>query len=70
MIRKIQADTFELDSKITHNHVYPYLLTIADHFSKYGFAYSIPDRKGETIRNCKAQAFVIWEPQILHANNG
>ena len=42
---RYQADTVELDSRITHNHVYPYLFTIVDHFSKYGFAYAIPDKK-------------------------
>ena len=35
----------ELDSRKTNNHAYPYLLTIVDHFSKYGFAYAIPDKK-------------------------
>ena len=42
---RYQADTVELDNRITHNHVYPYLLTIVDHFNKYGFAYSISDKK-------------------------
>ena len=56
------ADTVELDSRITHNHAYPYLLTIVDHFSKYGFAYVILDKKAQTIRNYMAQAFVIGEP--------
>ena len=59
--KRYQADTVELDSRITHNHAYPYLLTIADHFSKYGFAYAIPDKKEETIRNYTAQAFVIGD---------
>ena len=40
-----QADTVELDSRATHNHAYPYLLTIVDNFSKYEFAYAIPDKK-------------------------
>ena len=26
--------------------------------------------KKETIRNCKAQVFVIGEPQMLHIDNG
>ena len=69
-IEKYQVDTIKLDSRITHNHVYPYLLTIVDHFSKYGFAYAIPDKKAETIRNYTAQAFVIVEPQMLHTGNG
>ena len=42
---RYQADTVELDSRITHNHAYLYLLTIVHHFSKYGFAYAIPDKK-------------------------
>ena len=42
---RYQADTVELDSRITHNLAYPYLLTIVDHFFKYGFAYAIPDKK-------------------------
>ena len=40
-----QADTVELDSRITEDNKYPYLLTIVDHFSKYGFAYPIKDKK-------------------------
>ena len=48
---RYQADTVELDSRITHNHANPFLLTIVDHFSKYGFAYAIPVKKAETIRN-------------------
>ena len=67
---RYQADTVKLDSRITHNHAYPYLLTIVDHFSKYGFAYAIRDKKAETIRNYLAQAFVIGEPQMLHTDNG
>ena len=67
---RYQADTVELNSRITHNHAYPYLLTIVDHFSKYGFAYAIPDKKAETIRNYMTQAFVIGEPQMLHTDNG
>ena len=67
---RYQADTVELDSRITHNHSYHYILTIVDHFSKYGFAYAIPDKKAETIRNYMAQAFVIGEPQMLHTDNG
>ena len=47
---RYQADTVELDSKITHNHAYPYLYIIVDHFSKYGFAYAISVKKAETIR--------------------
>ena len=67
---RYQADTVELDSIITHNHAYLYLLTIVDQFSKYGFVYAIPDKKAETIRNYMAQAFVIGEPKILHLDNG
>ena len=44
-------------------------MTIVDHFSKYGFAYAIPDKKVETIRNYMAQAFVIGEPKMLHTDN-
>ena len=65
-----QVDTVELDSRITHNHAYPYLLTIVDHFSKYGFAYAIPDEKAETIRNYIEQAFAIGEPQMLYTDYG
>ena len=65
-----QAYTVELDSRITHNHTYPNILMIVDHFSKYGFAYAIPDKKAETIRNYIAQAFVIGEPVMLHIDNG
>ena len=48
--KRYQADNVELDIRITHNHASPYLLTIVDHFSKYGFAYAIPDKKAEKIR--------------------
>ena len=68
MIRKIPSSTVELDS--THNHVYPYLFTIVNHFSKYGFAYAIPYKKAEKTRNYMAQAFIIGEPQMLHTDNG
>ena len=33
---KYQADTVELDSRITHNHAYHYLLTIVDHYVNMG----------------------------------
>ena len=33
---RYQVDTVELDSRITHNHVYPYLLTIVDHYVNMG----------------------------------
>ena len=42
---KYQANTVELDNRITHNHAYPYLLIIVDHFSKYRYTYVIPDKK-------------------------
>ena len=45
-------------------------MTIVDHFSKYGFAHAISDKKAETIRNYMAQAFVIGEPQMLHSDKG
>ena len=45
-------------------------MKIVDHFSKYGFAYAIPNKKAETIRNYMAQAFVIGEPFMLHTDNG
>ena len=45
-------------------------MTIVDHFSKHGFAYAIPDKKAETIRNYMAQAFVIGETKMLHTDNG
>ena len=61
LFKRYQADNVELDSRITHNHAYPYLLTIVDHFSKYGFVYAIPDKKEEIIRNYMGQAFVIGD---------
>ena len=33
---RYQADTVELDSRITHNHAYPYFLTIVDHYVNMG----------------------------------
>ena len=45
-------------------------MTIVNHFSKYGFAYAIPDKKkAETIRNYMTQAFVIGESQMLYTDN-
>ena len=67
---RYQADTVELDSRKTNSHTYPYLLTIVDHFSKYGFVYAIPDEKAETIGNYIEQAFVIGEPIMLRIDNG
>ena len=67
---RYQEDPVELDSRITHNNTYPYILTIVDHFSKYGFTYAIPDKKAETIRNYIAQSFAIGEPLMLHTDNG
>ena len=45
-------------------------MIIVDHFSKYGFAYAIPDKKADTIKNYMAQAFVIKKPQMLYIDNG
>ena len=45
-------------------------MTIVDHFSKYGFAYPIKDKKAETIRDHIAQAFIIGDPSMLHTDNG
>ena len=42
---RYQADTVKLDNRKTNNHAYPYLLTIVDNFSKYGFTYAIPDKR-------------------------
>ena len=42
---RYQAGTIERDNRKSHNHAYLYLLTIVDCFSKYGFAYAIPDKK-------------------------
>ena len=67
---RYQADAVEINSRINHNHVYSYLLTIVDHFSKYWFAYAIPDKKAEAIRNYMAQAIVIGVPQMLYTDNG
>ena len=47
--KRYQADTVELDNRIIHNHTYPNLLTIVDHFSKYGFAYAISDKKQKQL---------------------
>ena len=69
LFERYQADTVELDNRKCHNHIYPYLLTIAVNFSKYDFAYAIPDKKTETIRNYMTEAFVIGEPKMLHTDN-
>ena len=44
-------------------------MTIADHFTKYKFAYAIPEKKKETIRNYMVLSFMIGEPQMLHTVN-
>ena len=49
--KRYQADTVELDSRKNNNHAYPYLLTIVDHFSKYGFTYAIPDNNKKSRNN-------------------
>ena len=70
LFEKHQEDTVELDSRITQDNTYPYLLTIVDHFSMYGFAYAIKNKKAETIRDHMVQAFVISDLTILHTDNG
>ena len=62
---RCQANTVELDNRITHNHANHFLLTIVDRFRKYRFAYTIPDKKAETIRNYMALFFMIGEPLML-----
>ena len=42
---RYQEETVELDSRITEDNKYPYLLIIVDYFSKYGFVYPIKDKK-------------------------
>ena len=67
---RYQANTVELESRITEDNKYPYLLIIVDHFSKHGFAYLIKDKKAETIRDKKTQALIIGDPSMLHTDNG
>ena len=68
-LERYQADTVELDNRITHNHAYPFLWTIIDHFSKYSFTYEIPEKKVETIRNYMVKAFIIWDPQMIYTDD-
>ena len=57
---RYQADTVELDSRITtHNHAYPYLLIIVYHFSKYEFAYVIPVKKQKQLE-LHGKCFCNW----------
>ena len=67
---RYQADTVELDSEITEVNKNPHRLTIVDHFSKYGFAYPIKDKKEETIRDHISQAFIIENPSMFRADKG
>ena len=60
LFERYQADSVELDSRITHNHAYPYLLTIVDHFSKYGFAYVIPVKKKQKQLELHGSSFCNW----------
>ena len=46
---RYQAETIEIDSRITHNHTYPYILTNVDHFSKYVFVNAILDKKQKQL---------------------
>ena len=49
----------------------PILLTIIDHFSKYGWIYCIPDKSMETVFLKIKQAFAqFMPPKILHTDNG
>ena len=49
----------------------PILLTIIDHFSKYGWAYCIPDKSMDTVFLKIKQAFAqFMSPKILHTDNG
>ena len=49
----------------------PILLTIIDHFSKYGWIYCIPDKSMETVFLKIKQAFAqSMPPKILHTDNG
>ena len=49
----------------------PILLTIIDHFSKYGWIYCIPDKSMETDFLKIKQAFAqFMPPKILHIDNG
>ena len=41
---RYKADTGEVNSWITQDNTYSYLLSIVDHFSKYGFAYAIKNK--------------------------
>ena len=43
------VDTIELDSHITQDNTYLYLLAIIDHFSKYSFAYGIKNKKHKQL---------------------
>ena len=49
----------------------PILLTIIDHFSKYGWIYCIPDKSMETVFLKIKQVFAqFMPPKILHTDNG
>ena len=49
----------------------PILLTIIDHFSKYGWIYCIPDKSMDTVFLKIKQAFAqFMPPKILHTDNG
>ena len=49
----------------------PILLTIIDHFSKYGWIYCIPNKSMETVFLKIKQAFAqFMPPKILHTDNG
>ena len=49
----------------------PILLTIIDHFSKYGWIYCIPNKSMDTVFLKIKQAFAqFMPPKILHTDNG
>ena len=53
-------DTVELDCRITHNYVYPYHLTIVDHYNKYVFAYAILHKEKHKQLEMKRISFCNW----------
>ena len=67
---RFQADTVYLSDYIADDSN-RYLLTMVDHFSKFGFAQIISNKKKETIKTKLIGMFgQQFSPKMLHTDNG
>ena len=68
---RYQADTIFLSDYLVGNTGHRYLLTIVDHFSKFGYATLIHTKSGiEVLASFKEFLKLIGKPDILQTVNG